>query len=87
MNGRWYSAHDSLFLTVGPTIEDEDKTISGLGFEQEYFIMDTKTELPFRISKGRISKTTGYVLLFLWLVSKTTHWSLWILVEEHADAW
>ena len=47
------------------TIDDDDNDF-WFGFEQEYFIMDTETQLPLGFPSWRIPRTTGLVLLFRW---------------------
>ncbi|MBC8768032.1 glutamine synthetase beta-grasp domain-containing protein [Arenibacter sp. BSSL-BM3] len=63
------------------TIEDEDNDF-WFGFEQEYFIMDTKTELPLGFPRGGYPKPQG--MYYCSVGGLNTHGR--DLVEEHADA-
>ena len=62
------------------TIEDEDNDF-WFGFEQEYFIMDTKTQLPLGFPIGGYPAPQG--MYYCSVGGKNTHGRL--LVEEHAD--
>ena len=63
------------------TIEDEDNDF-WFGFEQEYFIMDTRTELPLGFPRGGYPKPQG--MYYCSVGGLNTHGR--DLVEEHADA-
>ena len=62
------------------TIEDDDNDF-WFGFEQEYFIMDTKTQLPLGFPVGGYPAPQG--MYYCSVGGKNTHGRL--LVEEHAD--
>lgn len=63
------------------TISDEDDTDFWFGFEQEYFIMDTKTELPLGFPRGGFPGPQG--LYYCSVGGRNTHGRE--LVERHAD--
>uniref|UniRef100_UPI003F6A292B glutamine synthetase beta-grasp domain-containing protein n=1 Tax=Polaribacter sp. TaxID=1920175 RepID=UPI003F6A292B len=62
------------------TIEDEDNDF-WFGFEQEYFIMDSKTQLPLGFPIGGYPAPQG--MYYCSVGGKNTHGRL--LVEKHAD--
>ena len=62
------------------TIDDEDDDF-WFGFEQEYFIMDTKTQLPLGFPVGGYPAPQG--MYYCSVGGKNTHGRK--LVEEHAD--
>ena len=47
------------------TIDDDDSDF-WFGFEQEYFIMDTETQITFRLSFRRLSWPSRPLLLLRW---------------------
>ena len=47
------------------TIDDDDNDF-WFGFEQEYFIMDTQTQLPLGFPMGGYPRTARIILLFGW---------------------
>ncbi len=62
------------------TIDDDDNDF-WFGFEQEYFIMDTKTQLPLGFPIGGYPAPQG--MYYCSVGGKNTHGRG--LVEEHAD--
>jgi len=69
-------------LSNGRSTIDDDNDDFWFGFEQEYFIMDVRTELPLGFPRGGYPKPQG--MYYCSVGGLNTHGR--DLVEEHADA-
>ena len=69
-------------VSNGRSTIDDDNDDFWFGFEQEYFIMDVKTELPLGFPRGGYPKPQG--MYYCSVGGLNTHGR--DLVEEHADA-
>ncbi|WP_372745953.1 glutamine synthetase beta-grasp domain-containing protein [Lutibacter sp.] len=69
-------------VSNGRSTIDDDNEDFWFGFEQEYFIMDVKTELPLGFPRGGYPKPQG--MYYCSVGGLNTHGR--DLVEEHADA-
>lgn len=69
-------------ISNGRSTIDDDNDDFWFGFEQEYFIMDVKTELPLGFPRGGYPKPQG--MYYCSVGGLNTHGRE--LVEEHADA-
>ena len=69
-------------VSNGRATIDDDNDDFWFGFEQEYFIMDVKTELPLGFPRGGYPKPQG--MYYCSVGGLNTHGR--DLVEEHADA-
>ena len=68
-------------ISNGRAMIDDDDNDFWFGFEQEYFIMDTETELPLGFPRGGYPKPQG--MYYCSVGGRNTHGRE--LVEEHAD--
>ncbi|WP_010136478.1 glutamine synthetase beta-grasp domain-containing protein [Ochrovirga pacifica] len=76
-----YNADGTPHESNGRATIDDDNDDFWFGFEQEYFIMDTETELPLGFPRGGYPKPQG--MYYCSVGGRNTHGRE--LVEEHAD--